>query len=86
MLGELGGYPLLVKSLVHTLKYKWNILNSVKRESSSLVSEAVSEMRNMGIDNWMSRVSQVEKLLNISIKPNLKTSESVGKYLKQKLH
>ena len=57
----------------------------MKRESNSLVSEAVSEMRNMGIDNWMSRVRQVEKLLNMSIKPNLKTSESVGKYLKQKL-
>ena len=61
-------------------------MNSVKRDSNSLVSEAVSEMSNMGIDNWMSRVSQVEKLLNISIKPNLKTSESVGKYLKQKFH
>ena len=61
MLGELGRYPLLVKSLVQTIKYKWSLLHSNNRECDSLVSKAVSEMLNLEVDNWLYRVNQVEK-------------------------
>ena len=84
MLGELGRYPLLIKSLVQTVKYKWSLLNS-NRGCNTLVSEALSEMDNLGIDNWLYRVQQVEKLFNLSIHPRFKTADSVGKYVKQKL-
>ena len=42
-------------------------------------------MDNLGIDNWLYRVQQVEKLFNLSIHPRFKTADSVGKYVKQKL-
>ena len=51
MLGELGRYPLLIKSLVQTIKYKWSLQNSDNYDRNSLVSEAVSEMDNLGVDN-----------------------------------
>ena len=69
MLGELGRYPLLVRSLVQTIIYKWIFLNSEKRDSHSLVSEAVNEIDNLGIDDWLYRVTQVDKLQNISFHP-----------------
>ena len=84
ILGELGRYPLIIKSLVQTVKYKWSQLNS-NRGCNTLVSEALSEMDNLGIDNWLYRVQQVEKLFNLSIHPRFKTADSVGKYVKPKL-
>ena len=42
-------------------------------------------MNSMGIDNWLYRVNQVEKMFNISIHPKLKTADSVGQYVKKKL-
>ena len=61
-----------------------SLLNS-NCESNNLVLQAVSEMQNLGIDNWLHRVNQVEKMFNICIHPKLKTADSVGKYVKQKL-
>ena len=85
MLGELGRYPLLIKSLVQTIKYKWSILKGNSRECNSLVSEAVSEMNDMNTDNWLYRVNRVEELLNITIHPGVKTADIAGKYVKQKI-
>ena len=84
MLGELGRYPLLIKSLMQTIKYKWSLLNS-NRGCNTLVSEALSEMDSLGTDNWLYRVNQIEKLFNLSIHPRIKTADSVGKYVKQKI-
>ena len=84
MLGELGRYPLLIKSLVQTIKYKWSLLNS-NRGCNHLVSETLSEMNSLDVDSWLSRVNKVEKLFNLSINPSLKTADSVGKYVKQKI-
>ena len=61
MLGELGRYPLMIKSLVQTIKYKWSIMN--RSNDGSLVSEAVSEMSfSVESDSWLSCINQVEKL------------------------
>ena len=84
MLSEFRRYPLLIKSLVQTVKYKWSLLN-INRRCNTLVSEALSEMDNLGSDNWLYCVQQVEKLFNLSIHPRFKTADSVGKYVKQKL-
>lgn len=83
MLGELGRYPLLVKSLVQTIKYKWSIFNNINNQS--LLSEAVSEMSNSEGDNWLSRVNKIESLLGISVNTNVKSAQGVGKYVKQKI-
>ena len=85
MLGELGRYPLhIIKSLVQTGKYKWSLLNS-NHGCNTLVSEALSEVDNLGIDNWLYCAQQLEKLFNLSINPSLKSADSVGKYVNQKL-
>ena len=84
MLGELGRYPLLIKSLVQTIKYKWSLLNS-NHGCNTLVSEALSEMDSLGTDNWLYRVNQIEKLFNLSIHPRIKTADSIGKYVKKKI-
>jgi hypothetical protein len=80
MLGEFGRYLLLIKALVQTIKYKWSLFHS----SNTLVTDAVSEMYSMGIDNWLYCVNQVGKLFNISIHPKLKTADIVGQYVKKK--
>ena len=51
MIGELGRYPLLVRSLVQTIKYKWSIMR--RSNDNSLVSEAVSEMFSCNGENWL---------------------------------
>ena len=57
-----------------------------KSNDGSLVSEAVSEMSsNTECDSWLSRISKVENLLNISVKSAKTSSDSVGKYAKQRL-
>ena len=70
---------------MQTLKYKWTLYNS-NHGCNALVSEALSEMNNLGKDNWLYRATQVGKLFNLSIHNKFKTADSVGKYIKQKLH
>ena len=83
MLGELGRYPVVLKSLAQTIKYKWSLMSRVN--DGSMVSDAVSEMLdNDAWDTWLSRTNKVEKLLNISVNCK-KTSDGVGKYTKQKI-
>ena len=59
VLGELGRFPLLIRALSHTLKYEWHVSN--KTPLSSLVSQALTEMRAMSDNNddcWFNRVSK----------------------------
>ena len=83
MIGELGRYPLLVRSLVQTIKYKWSIMR--RSNDNSLVSEAVSEMSRCNGENWLSRINQVEKLLNITVSNNHVSLECIGKNVKQRI-
>ena len=67
VMGELGTYPWLIKSLSLTFSYKWSLLNN--KDKNSLIYKAVKEMSQMdksGIDCWLSRVEQSEKLLCLS--------------------
>ena len=65
VLGELGHYPLLVSSLIQTLKYKWSLY---LQDSNSLVRDALSDMESFsdsGYDCWLSRVRKMEKLFSV---------------------
>ena len=83
MLGELGRYPLLIKSLVQIIKYKWSLMR--RTNDGSLVSEAVLEMSGSNYDNWLSRINKVEDLLKISIKNIHLSADCVGKTVKQRI-
>ena len=83
VLGELGRYPLLIKSLVQTVKYKWSLLRKINDDS--LVSEALTEMSSTGCDSWLSRINKVEKLLNISVSNQYSSPDSVGFHVKQRI-
>ena len=83
MLGELGRYPLLIRSLIQSIKYKWSIQKNIG--NGSLVSEAVMEMSNCDSDNWLSRLNKAEALLGLSIKPEIKSANTVGMYAKQRV-
>ena len=53
VIGELSRTPLLITSLVQSMKYKWTILN--KSDKNSLVFQAVNEMssyNDFNIDCW----------------------------------
>ena len=82
MLGELGRNPFLMKALAQTIKYKWSIFN--KSESDSLLSEAVLEMNQSGGDNRLTRLNQLENLLQSKINPSIKLADSMGEYVKQR--
>ena len=80
VLGELGRYPLLVRALSHTLKYEWHISNS--SPISSLVSQALTEMRDMAnnnIDCWYHRVSKLKTFLQIPNFNGRSSPDSIGK-------
>ena len=83
MLGELGRYPLLVRSIVQTIKYKWSICDKIN--SGSLLSEAITEMSTLDGDTWLSRVSKIESLLGISVKSGTNSVQGVGKYVKKRV-
>ena len=83
MLGELGRYPLLIKSLVQIIKYKWSLMR--RTNDGSLVSEAVLEMSGGNYDNWLSRINKMEDLLKISIKNIHLSADCVGKTVKQRI-
>ena len=66
VIGELSRFPLLITSLIQSLKYKWTILN--KQNKSSLVFEAVNEMKtysDANIDCWLTRLNKVKQLCKI---------------------
>ena len=66
VLGELGRYPLLINALAQCLNYKTSLLGPQKPDS--LVTSAVQEMQAMasnGEDCWLTRVNQIQTLLNV---------------------
>ena len=80
-MGELGTYPWLIRSLSLTLSYKWSLLNN--KDKNSLIYKAVKEMSQMvnsGIDCWLSRVEQSEKLLCLSSPKVFSSKDSVRQY------
>ena len=86
VLGELGRYPLLIKSLVQSIMYEHSI---VKYQSGSLVGQAVAEMSSAGTpDCWLSRVHSIKQLLNIPAYPaywsEQRVSHNVNKIIKSK--
>ena len=78
VLGELGRYPLFIPSLAHSLNYKLSLLS--RRTSNKLIGHAFIEMENLkskNCESWLTRVSKIEKLLNIP--PNLFYNKMSGK-------
>ena len=80
VLGELGRFPLLFRALSHTLKYEWHVSN--KTPLSSLVSQALTEMRAMSdsnVDCWYNRVAKLKTLFNVPMFNNGTNPDLVGK-------
>ena len=80
VLGELGRYPLLLRALSHTLKYEWHIANM--SPLSSLVGQALTEMKTMAdinIDCWYHRVSKLKSIFNIPNFNGRNNPDSIGK-------
>lgn len=66
-LGELGRFPLFIKSLSQCLNYKLSLYKD--KNSRNLISNALDEMSEMstaGQDCWLSRVDKLERLLRIA--------------------
>jgi hypothetical protein len=66
VIGELSRFPLLITSLIQSLKYKWTVLN--KQNKSSLVFEAANEMKaysDSNIDCWLTRLNKVEHICKV---------------------
>ena len=87
MLGELGRYPLYIKALSQVLNYKMSLMGTDKH--NSLVSDAIIEMQYMslkGKDCWLSRVENIQHLLNIPSRPCTKrgNAKSCTNLLKSK--
>ena len=86
VLGELGRYPMLITSLVQTLKYKWTILN--KCDKQSLVYSAVSEMEQFSAANndcWLRRIQQIESLYKIKTFPSHPKTDLVKRNIQKSL-
>jgi hypothetical protein len=60
VLGELGRYPVLLKSLHSSLMYEWSIR---KHQAGTLLGLAVAEMAASTQDSWLSRVRTIQSLL-----------------------
>jgi hypothetical protein len=69
-LGELGRFPILLKALVLSIKYEWNI--QYKSGKNSLVYQAYKEMSSNFNENdsqgsWFSRVEAVKSMFGIQL-------------------
>ena len=76
VLGDLGRYPLFIKSLSQCINYKMSLLGPGPR--SSLLTDTVREMQTMhsaGVDCWLTRVNKISLylifLINVIIKIHL---------------
>ena len=80
VLGELGKYPLLIQSMAQCLNYKLSLLS--RKSSNKLIGNTLFEMeslKNIKGDSWLSRVSQIENILQLP--NNIFFSKSSGKRL-----
>ena len=77
VLGELGQYPLFIKSVSHCLNYKLHL--NLKQDPRSILGSLMTEMRTMADKNqdcWLTRVQKIEKLFNTP-----KPSKTSGKII-----
>ena len=75
LLGELGRYPTIFKSLVQSIMYKHSIL---KYQRSSLVGQAVTEMQEQNVStSWLGRVNTISQLAGIPEYPQYWSDKSV---------
>ena len=80
VLGELGRHPLFVNTLAQCLNYKLSM--DSRRNTADLIDHVMTEMDDMarsGMDCWLTRVRQIEGLLDIP--RHLKYSKTSGKHL-----
>ena len=66
LLGELARYPIFIACLSQCLNYKLSLLKSKTR--SGLLGHVMTEMTDMcngGHDTWLTRVTQIERQLNL---------------------
>ena len=82
VLGELGRYPVFLKSLQSSLMYEFNIR---KHQTCTLLGLAVSEMEGGGQDCWLSRVRSMQSLVNIPVYPIHLTESFVSAKIKCQL-
>ena len=65
VMGELGRYPLFIKSLSHCLNYKASLES---KPINSLVNNVLTEMNLMsdnGEDCWLSRIGKIEQIIGL---------------------
>ena len=75
LLGELGRYPVIFKSLVQSIMYKRSI---EKYQSSSLVGQALQEMHEQNVStSWLGRVKSITQLVGIPEYPQYWSDERV---------
>ena len=77
VLGDLGRYPLFIKSMSQCINYKMSLLGPGPH--SSLLTDTVREMQTMhsaGVDCWLTRVNKMQSLLNISDRRNYKKTSN----------
>jgi hypothetical protein len=83
VLGELGRYPMLIKSLVQSILYERSIL---KYQPATLVGQAVAEMDSAGDDaSWLSRVRRARLLLEIPFYPSYMSDDLVSREVSNKI-
>ena len=78
VLGDLGRYPLAVRSMAHCLNYRQCLAS---KPTNSLLGRVVSEMTVMaqnGQDCWLTRANKMAELLQT---PNVKYSTTSGRVL-----
>ena len=80
VLGELGKYPLLIQSMAQCLNYKLSLLS--RKSNNNLIGNTLLELENLRklkCDSWLSRVCQIEEILQMP--KNIFFSKSSGKTL-----
>jgi exonuclease III len=83
VLGELGRYPMLIKSLVQSIMYERSIL---KYQPAALVGRAVAEMSSASDDaSWLARVRKIRMLLNIPLYPSYMPDARVSRDVSNKI-
>ena len=85
VLGETGRFPLLIKALIHTIMYEWQLQNRVAQ--NSLIGLAYAEMKQFcdnDKDCWLFRINTIKSSLNINNNGIYKKS-SANKYIKKQV-
>lgn len=85
VLGELGRFPLLIKGLCHVLKYHAYLKRITDR--TSMIGNAVHEMKTVsddGLKSWWGRTEKLKNILAISY-PKFSKMECTGNLIKNLL-